>query len=87
MPVSELARPLRFVPESTHGNILLQRFIQERSHLFAVVDEFGGVAGVVTLEDVVESLIGREIVDEVDTAVDLREVARQRARTDETPSE
>lgn len=91
-PVSELARKLHFVPRGMHGNVLLQQFIRERSHLFAVVDEFGGMAGVVTLEDVVESLIGREIVDEVDTAADMREVARQRAReadmpSDEAPSE
>jgi CBS domain containing-hemolysin-like protein len=79
-PVSELARPIHLVPESTPGHVLLERFIRTRSHLFGVVDEFGGMAGVVTLEDVVESLIGREIVDEVDTAVDLREEARRRAR-------
>ncbi|MDX1647155.1 MAG: CNNM domain-containing protein [Longimicrobiales bacterium] len=78
--LDELARPLHFVPDTIHGHLLLQRFIEERTHLFAVVDEFGGMAGVVTLEDVFESLIGREIVDEVDQVADLREVARRRAR-------
>lgn len=78
--LQELALPLHFVPESTPGNLLLARFIAERTHLFAVVDEFGGVAGVVSLEDVVESLIGQEIVDEADKAADLREVARRNAR-------
>ncbi|NNF11611.1 MAG: HlyC/CorC family transporter [Gemmatimonadetes bacterium] len=78
--LEELSRPLLFVPESTHGHLLLHRFIEEKTHLFAVVDEFGGMAGVVTLEDVFESLIGREIVDEVDQVADLREVAKRRGR-------
>lgn len=78
--LDDLSRPLHFVPESTHGHRLLHRFIEEKTHLFGVVDEFGGMAGVVTLEDVFESLIGREIVDEVDQVADLREVARRRGR-------
>lgn len=78
--LQELALPLHFVPESTPGHLLLNRFIVERTHLFAVVDEFGGIAGVVSLEDVVEELIGQEIIDEADKAPDLREVARRRAR-------
>lgn len=83
MRLEELSRPLHFVPEGTHGHLLLHRFIEERTHLFGVVDEFGGMAGVVTLEDVFESLIGREIVDEVDEVADLREVARRRGRRKE----
>jgi CBS domain containing-hemolysin-like protein len=82
LPLERLSRPLHYVPESTPGHVLLSRFIQERTHLFAVVDEFGGMAGVVTLEDVLESLIGHEIVDEVDKETDLREVARRRALPD-----
>ena len=80
VPLEELSRPLHFVPETTHGRMLLHRFIEEKTHLFAVVDEFGGMAGVVTLEDVFESLIGREIVDEVDKVADLRQMALRRGR-------
>jgi CBS domain containing-hemolysin-like protein len=82
LPLERLSRPLHFVSESTPGHVLLSRFIQERTHLFAVVDEFGGMAGVVTLEDVLESLIGHEIVDEVDKEADLREAARRKALPD-----
>lgn len=82
MTVGELARTLHVVHDTTQGHVLLQRFIQDRSHLFAVVDEFGGMAGVVTLEDVVESLIGRQIVDEVDMEADLRALARRRVRAE-----
>jgi CBS domain containing-hemolysin-like protein len=56
---------------------LLEEFIQRREHLFAVVDEYGGFAGIVTLEDVIEEIVGREIVGEFDPAVDMREQARQ----------
>jgi CBS domain containing-hemolysin-like protein len=71
--------PLPLVSETTPGHVLLARFIAEQTHLFGVLDEFGGMAGVVSLEDVVESLIGQEIVDEVDEAADMREVARRQA--------
>ena len=47
-------------------------------HLFIVLDEYGGLAGVVSLEDVLEEMLGREIVDETDAVADLREAARQR---------
>lgn len=75
-----LQRPLYFVPETARGHDLLGEFIKKRSHLFGVLDEYGGIEGVVTLEDVLESLIGQEIMDEVDTAADLQEHARRRQR-------
>lgn len=76
--LGELAGPLNFVPDSIRGHELLEGFLKTRTHLFAVVDEFGGIAGVTTLEDVMESMLGREIVDEIDRTVDLRELARRR---------
>jgi CBS domain containing-hemolysin-like protein len=76
--VEPMAKPLHFVPSSMRGHTLLREFLGRREHLFGVVDEFGSVAGVVTLEDVLESLLGEEIVDETDTTVDLQAAARQR---------
>jgi CBS domain containing-hemolysin-like protein len=73
-----LMRPLYFVPETAKGHDLLGQFLKKRSHLFGVLDEYGGIEGVVSLEDVLESLIGEEIVDELDTAADLQEHARRR---------
>ncbi|MCG3208306.1 MAG: hypothetical protein FOGNACKC_01909 [Anaerolineae bacterium] len=78
-PISALARTPPLVPDSTKADDLLQFFRRERRHLAVVIDEFGGVAGVVTLEDVLETLTG-EIVDETDQAIDLQEVARRRRR-------
>jgi CBS domain containing-hemolysin-like protein len=76
--LQSLVRPLYFVPETAKGHDLLSEFLKKRSHLFGVLDEYGGIEGVVSLEDVLESLIGQEIVDESDTAADLQEQARRR---------
>ena len=77
--LAALAKPLEFVPETLPGHELLQQFLKRRKHLFGVLDEHGHVIGIVTLEDVLESLIGEEIVDETDNVVDMREVARKRS--------
>jgi CBS domain containing-hemolysin-like protein len=78
--LEDLMRPVHFVPETLAADRLLQDFIKKREHLFVVVDEFGGVSGVVSLEDVFEEILGQEIVDESDTAEDLQKVAQQRRR-------
>lgn len=77
--LDSLRKPLGFVPDMARGHRLLDEFIRRREHLMGVVDEYGGMLGIVTLEDVFESLIGREIVDETDAIVDLQAVARRRA--------
>jgi CBS domain containing-hemolysin-like protein len=76
--LESLCQPLFFVSETTPGHILLRSFLKRRTHLFGVVDEYGDITGIVTLEDVMESVLGEEIVDEVDSAVDMQEVARRR---------
>ena len=48
-----------------------------REHISIIVDEFGGLRGVVTMEDVLETMIGVEIVDEQDTTTDMQELARE----------
>jgi CBS domain containing-hemolysin-like protein len=78
-PVSELAQEVQFVPEVMRGDDLLRLFRGTRQHLAVVVDEYGGVAGVVTLEDVLEVLTG-PIADETDRWVNLRAVARRKAQ-------
>ncbi len=76
-PVSEFARTIKFIPEKVPADRLLQIFRQSRQHIAVVMDEFGGVAGLVTLEDVLETLTGH-IVDETDEYTDLRTVTRKR---------
>ena len=50
--------------------------VSNRHHIALVIDDYGGLAGLVTLEDIVETLLGLEIVDEADTKTDMREFAR-----------
>lgn len=80
--LSSLAKPMFFVPEQSRAHVLLREFLRRRTHLFGVLDEYGEIEGVVSLEDVIESLIGEEIIDEVDTAVDMQAVARIRSQQD-----
>jgi len=74
----DLMRPVRFVLENLTLDRLLRKFLESRMHLFVVLDEYGGMAGVVSLEDVLEEMLGSEIVDETDQVVDMRELARLR---------
>jgi magnesium and cobalt exporter, CNNM family len=78
--LSEMARTLDFVPEKIPGHVLLRSFLRNRRHLAAVVDEYGSVVGIVTLEDLLESVLGQEIMDEVDVTADLQELAKRRRR-------
>jgi len=61
-----VARPIKFVPETLTVDRLLRRMRRERTHLAAVLDEYGGVSGIVTLENVIEEIVG-PIQDEFDT--------------------
>ncbi len=82
--LNELTREVLFVPEFISLRVLFGQLLEEQEHFAVVVDEYGGFSGVVTMEDVLETLLGIEIVDESDTIEDLRKVARdkwtQRAR-------
>ena len=72
----DLLRPAVLVPESKRLNVLLREFRQNRNHMAIVIDEYGGVAGLVTIEDVLEEIVG-EIEDEtdVDEGRDIRRIS------------
>ena len=76
--LSDLMRPVHFVAESHTLDRILHIFLEQRQHLFVVIDEYGGMAGVLALEDILEEILGSEIVDESDRVDDLRELARRR---------
>ena len=63
--INEYIRPASFIPESKRLNVLLKEFRQNRSHMAMIVDEYGGVSGLVTIEDVLEQIVGK-IDDEHD---------------------
>lgn len=75
--IANLAKTANFVPETIRADHLLKNFQELRQHLMVVIDEYGGVSGVVSLEDVLEVLTG-DIVDETDKTVNMREIARRK---------
>ena len=76
--ISEHMKEIHFVPETATASQALQEFLKTHQQLLVAVDEFGSTSGVVTMEDVMEHLIGREIFEKDDLAVDMRELARNR---------
>ena len=78
--LEEMMRPVDFVTDSLGAGRLLRRLLESRQHLVMVIDEFGSLAGLVTLEDVLEEILGTQIVDEFDAAVDMRELAHRRRK-------
>ena len=77
--LAELRRELPRVPESMALDALFDFLVEADRHIALVEDEFGGTAGVVTLEDLLETLLGTEIVDEQDAIADLQVLARRKA--------
>jgi len=74
--VREILRPAVFIPESKRLNVLLKEFRSNRNHIAMVVDEYGGVAGMVTIEDVLEQIVG-DIEDEYDYDEDEDNIIQQ----------
>ena len=76
--LSELARPINFIPENAELGKTLEGLLISKQHLYLVVDEYGGIEGIITMEDILETMLGVEIVDEADKIVDLRVLAKIR---------
>ena len=74
-PASNYMRPLPVVREELSVGAALKQFVREKTHLAMVADELGMISGLVTMEDLIETALGVEIVDELDRAVDMRKVA------------
>lgn len=78
LPLTQFRQPAHFVPETAPLNRILVDFFDRQQHLFVVVDEYGSMTGIISMEDVIEEIVGREIIDESDKAQDMRELARKR---------
>ena len=76
----QIIKPILSVNENIPVSKLIDMFIVKKEHMFLVVDSYGQTEGVVTLEDAVETLLGVEIVDELDTNVDMQEVAKTKMK-------
>ena len=78
MKLEKLIQPISYVPENENCLFLLTEFLKKRQHIAIIEDEFGGISGLVTLEDLLETVLGTEIVDETDAVVDLQKLAKKR---------
>lgn len=76
MPIAKLKRRIYTISENQTLSELFQEMIANRYHIAATLDEFGTFSGIITLEDVIETLLGEEIVDEIDDTVDMQQMAR-----------
>ena len=77
----DMKKPLLTIGVEDSVDLALDTFLKSKVQILAVVDEFGGTAGLVTMEDAIETLLGEEIVDELDEHEDMRELAREQAST------
>lgn len=78
--LSDISKPLMAFPEAASVADAFEQMLGKNAHIAQVVDEYGGMDGIITLEDLIETLLGEEIVDETDTAIDMQELARRRAK-------
>lgn len=78
--LEEIMVPVHKVSEDLSVSVLIDSFIRRKSHLFVVNDNYGQTSGIVTLEDALETLLGVEIIDEMDEIEDMQEFAKDRSR-------
>lgn len=78
MSVEEIIRPILFFPETTKVSDIWQKMLEKKEHISVITDEYGCMRGIVTMEDVIETMLGVEIVDECDTIEDLQAMARKK---------
>jgi len=78
--LKSIRREIIIIHETYPVPDLFKQFLEKREHIALVVDEFGGMAGIVTMEDVIETLLGTEIIDEADDTVDMQALAREKWR-------
>lgn len=76
--LKEIKRDILIFPEKVKLNVLFEKIIEKQEHISVIVDEYGGFSGIVTMEDLVETLLGLEIVDEIDTIEDMQKLARKK---------
>ena len=76
--LGKLVKDIYTIPETLQLTNLFQTLLEKRIHICLVVDEYGDIQGIVTLEDMIETLMGMEIVDEREQSADMQEVAKQK---------
>jgi CBS domain containing-hemolysin-like protein len=81
LKLKEIKRDIIVVPDTMVLFSLWEKLLEKKEHIALIVDEYGGLDGIVTMEDIIETLLGLEIVDEKDTIIDMQKFARDRWET------
>ena len=84
LSITELSKPVKTISTNSSVDSALDMFLTNKQQIAIVIDEFGGTSGILTMEDVLETLLGEEIVDELDEVEDMRELARDQADVSES---
>ena len=75
--IREISRPILTFPENEPVGNFWEKFLEKKEHISVIIDEYGTFRGIVTMEDVIETMLGQEIVDETDEVVDMQEYAKE----------
>lgn len=75
--IRDISRPILSFPEEEPVGNIWEKFLEKKEHVSAIIDEYGSFRGIVTMEDVIETMLGQEIVDETDEVVDMQEYAKE----------
>jgi CBS domain containing-hemolysin-like protein len=75
--IREISRPILTFPENESVGNIWEKFLEKKEHISVIIDEYGTFRGIVTMEDVIETMLGQEIVDETDEVVDMQEYAKE----------
>ncbi|RXQ95712.1 DUF21 domain-containing protein [Ancylomarina salipaludis] len=78
LKLKDIKRDIAVFPNSIVLLTLWEKLLEKKEHIALIVDEYGGMDGIVTLEDIIETLLGLEIIDEMDTIIDMQKYARDR---------
>ena len=84
LKLKDIKRDIVIVPNSIVLYTLWEKLLEKKEHISLIVDEYGGLDGIVTMEDIIETLLGLEIIDEKDTITDMQKYARERWKERQT---
>jgi len=84
MKLSDIKREIVFVPESIQLFDVWEILLEMKEHIALIIDDYGGMQGIITMEDIIETLLGFEILDEKDTITDMQHYARERWKMRQT---
>lgn len=77
MPLKDIIRPILTFSEDDSVGDIWEKLLEKKEHISVIIDEYGSMRGIVTMEDVIETMLGQEIVDETDEVVDMQEYAKE----------